>query len=184
MDVTTARKYIRLSTLPSESHRIRGWRTRSDPLAGVWERVVGQLQRNPTISATAVLNALLVADPESLSETQLRTLQRRIKDWKKNNASELGVIPDPQVPADGVFTPAPLAPLQPPEMAPFLAAPDIHRALSRPNAEGGFPSGSLPAEVLDVSKFLGSPCQDGSFLFSPSTNAVRGLPRKPKLPKR
>ena len=38
MDVTTARKYIRLSTLPSESHRIRGWRTRTDPLAGVWEK--------------------------------------------------------------------------------------------------------------------------------------------------
>src|SRR5262249_41591773 len=30
-----------------------------------------------------------------------------------------------RVPADGTFTPAPLAPLQPPEMAPFLAAPDI-----------------------------------------------------------
>jgi transposase len=97
MDVTTARKYIRLSTLPSESHRIRGWRTRTDPLAGVWEKVTGQLQRNPTISATAVLSALLVADPESLSKTQLRTLQRRIKGWKKNNASEFGVISDPQV---------------------------------------------------------------------------------------
>jgi transposase len=97
MDVTTARKYIRLSTLPSESHRIRKWRTRTDPLAGVWEKVAGQLQLNPTISATAVLSALLVADPESLSKTQLRTLQRRIKGWKKNNATEYGVISDPQV---------------------------------------------------------------------------------------
>jgi hypothetical protein len=96
MDVTTARKYIRLSTLPSESHRIRAWRTRTDPLAGVWEKVAEQLQLNPMISATAVLSALRFADPKSLSKTQLRTLQRRIKGWKKNNASECGVISDSQ----------------------------------------------------------------------------------------
>jgi hypothetical protein len=44
MDTKTARKDIRLSTLPSENHRIREWRTRTDPLAGVWEEVAGQLQ--------------------------------------------------------------------------------------------------------------------------------------------
>jgi transposase len=96
MDTKTARKYIRLSTLPSEHHRIREWRTRTDPLAGVWEEVASQLQRNPTTSATAVLSAAVVAHPESLSRTQLRTLQRRIKNWKKNNPSEFGVISDPQ----------------------------------------------------------------------------------------
>jgi len=69
MDTKTARKYIRLSTLPRENHRIRKWRTRTDPLAGVWEEVARQLQRNPTTSATAVLRALEVADPESLSRT-------------------------------------------------------------------------------------------------------------------
>jgi transposase len=97
MDTKTARKYIRLSALPSENHRIREWRTRTDPLAGVWEEVAGQLQRNPTTSATAVLSALQVADPESLSKTQLRTLQRRIKGWKKNNPSKFDVISDPQI---------------------------------------------------------------------------------------
>src|SRR6266404_6163560 len=45
MDPKTARKYIRLSTLPSENQRTRAWRTRTDPLAGgVWEEVVRQLQ--------------------------------------------------------------------------------------------------------------------------------------------
>jgi transposase len=97
MDTKTARKYIRLSTLPSENHRIRAWRTRTDPLAGVWEEVAGQLQRDPTTSATAILSALQIADPESLSKTQLRTLQRRIKGWRKNNASKFGVISDPQI---------------------------------------------------------------------------------------
>src|ERR1017187_10247629 len=97
METKTARKYIRLSALPSENHRIREWRTRTDPLAGVLEEVAGQLQRNPTTSATAVLSALQVADPESLSKTQFRTLQRRIKGWKKNNASKFGVISDPQI---------------------------------------------------------------------------------------
>ena len=96
MDTKTARKYIRLSMLPSENHRIRGWRTRTDPLAGVWGEVARQLQRNPTTSATAVLSALEVADPERFSRNQLRTVQRRIKGWKRNNASEFGVISDPQ----------------------------------------------------------------------------------------
>jgi hypothetical protein len=97
MDMKTARKYIRLSTLPSESHRIRGCRTRADPLAGVWAEVEGQLQRNPTISATAVLSALQVANPESISKTQLRTLQRRIKIWKSSYAAEFSVMSDPRV---------------------------------------------------------------------------------------
>lgn len=96
MDPKTARKYIRLSTLPSENQRTRAWRTRTDPLAGVWEEVVRQLQRNPTTPATAVLSALEVVDPESVSRAQLRTLQRRLKDWKQNNASEFGMLSDPQ----------------------------------------------------------------------------------------
>ena len=89
MDTKTARKYVRLSTFPSENHRIREWRTRTDPLAGVWEEVAGQLQRNPTTSATAVLSALQVADPESLSKTQLRTLQRRVREWRAAAAKRL-----------------------------------------------------------------------------------------------
>jgi|SRR5713226_2475604 len=95
MDTKTARKYIRLSRLPSENRRIRTWRTRTDPLARVWEEVARQLQRNPTIAATDVLRALEVADPESFSSAQLRTVQRRLKRWKKNNTSEFGVIFDP-----------------------------------------------------------------------------------------
>ena len=97
MDTKTARKYIRLSTLPRENRRIRKWRTRTDPLAGVWEEAVRQLQHNPTISATAVLRALEIANPKSLSKTQLRTLQRRIKGWKRDNASEFGALSDPQI---------------------------------------------------------------------------------------
>src|ERR1022692_3467264 len=96
MDPKTARKYFRLSTLPSENQRTRTWPTRTDPLAGVWEEVVRQLQRNPTTPATAVLSALEVFNPESVSRAQLRTLQRRLKGWKRNNASEFGALSDPQ----------------------------------------------------------------------------------------
>ncbi len=96
MDTKTARKYIRLATLPSENHRIRVWRTRTDPFADVWEEVVRQLERNPTTPAIAILSALETADPESFSGAQLRTLQRRLKDWKKNNVSPFGVFSDLQ----------------------------------------------------------------------------------------
>jgi hypothetical protein len=96
MDTKTARKYIRLSTLPSETPRIRTWRTRTDPFADVWEEVVGQLEHNPTAPATAILSTLEAANPESFSEAQLRTLQRRVKDWKENNAASTNVFSDLQ----------------------------------------------------------------------------------------
>src|SRR5215471_3677573 len=96
VDTKTARKYIRLSALPSEIHRIRNWRTRIDPLASVWNEVVKLLQHNPAISPTAVLRALELADPETLSTTHLRTLPRRNTSWKRNNISELDDISDPQ----------------------------------------------------------------------------------------
>jgi hypothetical protein len=96
MDTKTARKYIRLATLPSENHRIRVWRTRTDPFADVWEEVVRQLERNPTTPAIAILSTLETTDPESFSGAQLRTLQRRLKDWKKNNVSPFGVFSDLQ----------------------------------------------------------------------------------------
>jgi transposase len=97
MDTKTARKYIRLATLPSENRRRRAWRTRIDPLAVVGSEIASQLQGNPAIPATDVLSALEVAHPGMFSRGQLRTLQRRLKSWRKINAAELGAISDPKI---------------------------------------------------------------------------------------
>ena len=61
----------------------RHWRTRKDPLAEVWPRIEAWLEQEPELSATVVL-ARLIEDEATVGvdSAQLRTLQRRIKQWR------------------------------------------------------------------------------------------------------
>ena len=51
---TTARKYMRLGNLPSETVKPRTWRTRKDPFEDVWEEAKGFLEMNPNLEVTAL----------------------------------------------------------------------------------------------------------------------------------
>ncbi len=72
--------------LPSDSKRQdRHWRTHPDPFGGVWEEeVVPLLQsdRNGVLQATTILERLCGKYPDRFSSAQLRTLQRRVRDWR------------------------------------------------------------------------------------------------------
>ena len=72
--------------LPSDRRRNRrGWRTRPDPFADVWERDVEPLLRSDPeadLSATTILEWLDERYPGRFSSSQLRTLQRRIRDHR------------------------------------------------------------------------------------------------------
>ena len=72
--------------LPSDRRRNRrGWRTRPDPFADVWERDVEPLLRSDPegeLSATTILEWLDERHPGRFSSSQLRTLQRRIRDHR------------------------------------------------------------------------------------------------------
>ena len=72
--------------LPSERRRNRrGWRTRPDPFADVWERDVEPLLRSDPdgeLSATTILEWLDERHPGRFGSSQLRTLQRRIRDYR------------------------------------------------------------------------------------------------------
>lgn len=91
MSRKTAAKYLRLGRLPSDLCAPRSWRTRPDPFAEVWEDVAVQLADAPELEARALFEDLLERHPEQLHPGQLRTFQRRVKQWRAQEG------PDKQV---------------------------------------------------------------------------------------
>jgi len=66
-----------------ERRRERDWRTRADPFEAVWEsELLGLLESRPQLSATTLLEDLQARYPGAYPDSLLRTLQRRVKEWK------------------------------------------------------------------------------------------------------
>jgi hypothetical protein len=83
MDRKTARKYRDQAKLPSELETWpRTWRTREDPFADVWEEVQEQLVLNPGLQAKTLFEWLQRRYPGRFADGQLRTLQRRVRQWE------------------------------------------------------------------------------------------------------
>ena len=82
LDDKTARKYRRLGRLPSEVRMRHDWRTRPDPFADVWPQVEEQLALNPGLEGQTLFAWLQRQHPGRFADGQLRTLQRRIKQWR------------------------------------------------------------------------------------------------------
>ena len=74
----TARKYKRARRLPSELTKPHTWRTRQE----VWSEVVKKLEVNPGLQATTLFLDLQRRCPGQFQDGQLRTFQRRVKQWK------------------------------------------------------------------------------------------------------
>lgn len=84
MSERTARKWRR-GPLPSETTKPRSWRTRIDPFADVWEREIVPLltgDAGGVLQATTIIDVLEERAPGRHGHGQLRTLQRRIRDWR------------------------------------------------------------------------------------------------------
>lgn len=77
----TAAKYRRLGKLPSELNAAREWRTRADPFAAVWPEIEARLREAPGLWARTVFEQLQEQYPGRFPPGQLRTLQRRIRQW-------------------------------------------------------------------------------------------------------
>lgn len=71
------RKYRRSTT-----HTVRTWRTRADPFASIWDEVRQRLEVAPERTAKAVFLELQQECPGRYPDGQLRTLQRRVKEWR------------------------------------------------------------------------------------------------------
>jgi hypothetical protein len=67
----------------------RSWRTRKDPFEGAWSEILLWLQENPEATAKSLLERLDRAYPGRFPKGQLRTLQRRIREWRHMMARKL-----------------------------------------------------------------------------------------------
>lgn len=99
ISVRTARRIERRDRLPSQREP-RTWRTRKDPLAAYWEtEILPLLRRAPGLMATTILEELRQRYPDEIDPKHLRTLQRRIRDWRALEGPEQEIFfPQEQVP--------------------------------------------------------------------------------------
>lgn len=82
MDVKTARKYLTSGKLPSQCKTAHNWRTRQDPFQDTWLEIKNMISANPGLEAKTVFEYLKLKYPKEYADGQLRTLQRRIKQWR------------------------------------------------------------------------------------------------------
>jgi hypothetical protein len=69
--------------------RPRTWRTRKDPFEGVWPEILLWLQQEPQATAKSLFERLDREYPGRFPDGQLRTLQRRIREWRQVMARQL-----------------------------------------------------------------------------------------------
>jgi transposase InsO family protein len=88
----SARRIESLAALPSQ-RPARQWRTRPDPLAGVWEaELLPLLQTSPHLNGVTLLEELQRRHPGEYGPSALRTLQRRLRQWRATHGRECKVF--------------------------------------------------------------------------------------------
>ena len=92
MDEKTARKYRRANQVPSQMRKPRQGRTRPDAFKAVWPEVEEILGNHPTVQAKTMFGHLCRKHPGQFQEGQLRTLQRRFKQWRVRSGPEREVM--------------------------------------------------------------------------------------------
>ena len=92
MDEKTARKYRRVKQLPSQIRKPHEWRTRADVFEPVWGEIKEILGAHPTVQAKTMFEHLGRKYPGRFQQGQLRTLQRRFKQWRVHSGPEREVM--------------------------------------------------------------------------------------------
>ena len=82
MSERTARKYRHAGKLPSQLRAAHTWRTRADPFEAVWPEIEALLEQDAGLEAKTVFEELGRRYPGRFPAGQLRTLQRRCRDWR------------------------------------------------------------------------------------------------------
>ena len=88
----TVARYERLGKLPSELKQPRQYRTRADPFAEDWGQVEQMLSDAPELEAKTLFGWLSEQSPGKYQEGQLRTLQRRVADWRALNQNKIAIL--------------------------------------------------------------------------------------------
>src|SRR5260221_8078571 len=100
----TARKYVRAGKSPAELQAKHVWRTRPDPLSGIWPQAEVMLVAAPELEAKALFEHLSQRCPGATEEEHLRTFQRRGVQMRRPHGP----------PQEGVFSPEASPPPPPP----------------------------------------------------------------------
>ena len=100
MSEPTARKYRKLGRMPRELRKPHDWRTRPDPFAEVWPEIEAFLERDAGLQAKTVFEELQRRYPDRFPWGQMRTLQRRFRDWRALHGPEKEIF-FPQVHSPG-----------------------------------------------------------------------------------
>jgi transposase InsO family protein len=88
ISVASARRVEAAVVLPSQRPP-RHWRTRADPLGEVWDtEVVPMLEGAPSLMAVTLLEELQRRHPDRFGDAVLRTLQRRVSQWRAEHGDE------------------------------------------------------------------------------------------------
>jgi hypothetical protein len=73
----------------------RHWRTREDPFETVWPSILKWLEAAPESTAKALLEHLQATQVNAFPDKQLRTLQRRVKEWRRSESRRILFADDP-----------------------------------------------------------------------------------------
>jgi hypothetical protein len=105
MDRKTARKHRDAGCVPSAEPKPRTWRTRADPFEEDWPEIEARLVDAPELEAKTLLDDLMARKPGRYTEKQLRTLQRRVRDWLATSGPDKRVyFPQNHRPGEAIQT--------------------------------------------------------------------------------
>ena len=81
----TARRYLVAHCGPGTLKQPHTWRTRSDPLSGIWTETERWLEESPEVEAKALFEYMLATYPDKVDGRALRTFQRRVSEWLRRH---------------------------------------------------------------------------------------------------
>jgi len=88
MNRKTAAKYVHNGKPATDEEVMRGWRTRGDPFQGYWDEAEKLLKATPELEGRALFDWLSEKYPDVFHAGQLRTFQRRMKQWRAQRGPE------------------------------------------------------------------------------------------------
>lgn len=92
MHRNTASKYLKSGELPSNLKASRWWHTRPDAFAEAWPEIESRLEAAPELEAKTLFEYLCGREPGRYEPGQLRTLQRRVKQWRAQRGPDKEVF--------------------------------------------------------------------------------------------
>jgi transposase len=90
----TAAKYIEAAKPPAELQAKHSWRTRPDPVAGIWPHAQQMLEQAPELEAKELFEYLrsMYGEEDKVESGALRTFQRRVLRWRLQHGRDKEVF--------------------------------------------------------------------------------------------